>query len=1124
MKKLPLRSILLLVLASLFLLPEAFAQDEKLPRDPVARRQATQALQMLRSQLRQHPEAMRAVNTAKFDTHVASADSTDEGGIAGRIEGIAPGDSAWVLAVAAHLFEDPTAWAFGDVMPEGDYVITGLSTGAYLIMAGADGYFPQFFSHAYNIWEAVIVEVAPQEMTAGIDFFLEPLVNGEGSLTGEVVAEDTGDPLAGVQLYAFNATNPFISVWTESNDDGSYAFNNLRSGTYYVQAHADGYFTQYYDGVSIFDQATPVTIADGEETSDINFAMNRGGTISGTIVDAQGDPIYGANIQAYTQGGRGQDYEYWYGWASSDQDGNYTISGLNSGDYIVSASYYGHYFSVTEWYDDAQTESDATPVPVILGQGTDGIDFTIDTPTDFGSVAGNITNEDGAPVQNAIVRLESVDSPNFFYFSYAFPDENGNYVIEKAPAGEYRVILEYWTDWFYDVLWYDQAESPEDATPIEIVADEQVSDINFVIPVFEGVITGRVTNVEGKPIANAHIQLNNPFRGEPGADGPYIWAYANTDADGNYRIEGLPDGEYVVSAFFCYFWECTQRWWPDSAYEERAEPIIIVDGLSNPASVDFELPIELGDASISGVVNRSDTGEPLAGALISIIPDQSAIDPTGTPWASEMHTYTDSMGAYSFNFLPAGTFVLYASYWEDGASGFAWYENAQDITDATPIGLGDNEVRENVDFSLDVRSYFGTLAGTVQLEDGSPIERAYIEVNSYYEIGFADDFAFYPAEWYAVSGADGKFEIDRLYEGEYMISVYAQGATRGSIDSSDVEITHIRITGGEVSTIDISMIAQNDGPAEIGGIVSTEQGDALEVSIVKAIPVTDDGAAYYTAIADENGVYRLTGLPEGSYYVQGRAPGHLAEYYDNTYEPENAELVDTQANAPAEGIDFSLEPFYFFYDYAEDGAVDNRADASQTSSIYGTVHNASGETLAGATIYVVDENGDALLSTEAFDDGSYELAGIQPGLSYRVKATRVGYESQFNGAQDNVESAPALTMNGARLEVNFSLAKSNTSVSNEEATLLPQNLQLLGSYPNPFSASTNISFSIPQATHVSVEIFDTLGRRVESIQDGVMEAGKHDIRWQLSGSYPSGLYFYRITAGDEKVTGTMTRL
>ena len=317
------------------------------------------------------------------------------------------------------------------------------------------------------------------------------------------------------------------------------------------------------------------------------------------------------------------------------------------------------------------------------------------------------------------------------------------------------------------------------------------------------------------------------------------------------------------------------------------------------------------------------------------------------------------------------------------------------------------------------------------------------------------------------------------------------------------------------------------GPAEIGGIISADQGDLLEIGIVKAIPVTDEGAAYYTAIADESGAYRLTGLPEGQYFVQGQSPMHITQYYDKTTDPSDADLVDTQENQPAEGIDFSLEPFYYLFDYTEDGLFGARDEAGQVSAIFGTVLDESGKGLNGATVYVVDELGEALLSTETFEDGMYELSGIPPGASYRVKAAHVGYESQFNGDGQTVDAAPALTMNSGRYEINFALQKSNTPVSNEPDPELPSSLKLLGNYPNPFRAATNISFSLPKAEHVSIEIYDTLGRRIADVHDGLLNAGEHNIPWRVASNartYPSGLYFYRITAGEEIVSGSMTLL
>ena len=140
-------------------------------------------------------------------------------------------------------------------------------------------------------------------------------------------------------------------------------------------------------------------------------------------------------------------------------------------------------------------------------------------------------------------------------------------------------------------------------------------------------------------------------------------------------------------------------------------------------------------------------------------------------------------------------------------------------------------------------------------------------------------------------------------------------------------------------------------------------------------------------------------------------------------------------------------------------------------------------------------------------------------------ASGAGYESQFNGAASDAASAPGFTMNSDSYEINFTLRKASTSIGKEDGPELPGRLELLGNYPNPFNAETRISFSIPRAEHVSIEIFDALGRRIETLQDGPLQAGTHTLRWeQASDAQPSGLYFYRITSGNEIVAGSMTRM
>jgi hypothetical protein len=68
-------------------------------------------------------------------------------------------------------------------------------------------------------------------------------------------------------------------------------------------------------------------------------------------------------------------------------------------------------------------------------------------------------------------------------------------------------------------------------------------------------------------------------------------------------------------------------------------------------------------------------------------------------------------------------------------------------------------------------------------------------------------------------------------------------------------------------------------------------------------------------------------------------------------------------------------------------------------------------------------------------------------------------------------------------------------------------------YPNPFNPITEINFSLPVASHVKLEIFNIVGQQVETLTDKYLEAGYHTVTWDGSQA-PSGVYFYRIQAGD----------
>ena len=89
--------------------------------------------------------------------------------------------------------------------------------------------------------------------------------------------------------------------------------------------------------------------------------------------------------------------------------------------------------------------------------------------------------------------------------------------------------------------------------------------------------------------------------------------------------------------------------------------------------------------------------------------------------------------------------------------------------------------------------------------------------------------------------------------------------------------------------------------------------------------------------------------------------------------------------------------------------------------------------------------------------------------------------------------------------------------------MLPESFVVLGNYPNPFNASTTISYILPKPTNVTIEIYDMLGRSIETLRTGAQPAGEHSIIWNAD-SFSSGMYFYKITAGEFGQTEKMTLL
>ena len=97
----------------------------------------------------------------------------------------------------------------------------------------------------------------------------------------------------------------------------------------------------------------------------------------------------------------------------------------------------------------------------------------------------------------------------------------------------------------------------------------------------------------------------------------------------------------------------------------------------------------------------------------------------------------------------------------------------------------------------------------------------------------------------------------------------------------------------------------------------------------------------------------------------------------------------------------------------------------------------------------------------------------------------------------------------------------STSIDRSEE--VPDNFVLSQNYPNPFNPSTVISYQLPVNSLVSLKVFDMLGREVSVLVDGMQSAGLHMVEFNAS-NIPSGIYIYRLEAGNTSLTRRMTLL
>ncbi len=227
---------------------------------------------------------------------------------------------------------------------------------------------------------------------------------GQTTLTVQVQRDETGNPavegatVALMQEWA-GETFPGVILFGTSGADGSYLFPALAPGDYDLIVLAPGLETTR--------RSLTLGAAGGSET----FALRRGRSLIGVVLDANNIPIQGALVQAVDQL-TGILFN-----AMTDEIGYYEFNSLPAGEFDVWVSENAHGFS---------------HLGILNTQGAGTIAANVTLASSYNTVAGNITASGGLPLLNATVRLINQNGQPLLV---SFTDLQGNYEIPSLPEG-----------------------------------------------------------------------------------------------------------------------------------------------------------------------------------------------------------------------------------------------------------------------------------------------------------------------------------------------------------------------------------------------------------------------------------------------------------------------------------------------------------------------------------------------------------------------------------------------------------------------------------------------------------------------------------------------------------------
>jgi 5-hydroxyisourate hydrolase-like protein (transthyretin family) len=518
-------------------------------------------------------------------------------------------------------------------------------------------------------------------------FTAVPAAAETASITGTVVAADTGEPIPNANVYVYDAeTFDFVGA-ADTDDTGSFSVDGLaEGGEYKVEVGEwNTFISEWLFDARWFDEADIITAP-----ATVNVELERGAHVSGLVRDPDGQPAAEVEFRIVDA-----DTEEWLVSAFTDDEGRFHELVPAGPIKVMFRSDLGVQWAVGQTSFETATIFDAVAGETLFIQER-LVDLT-------GEITGAVTSATtGEPLADICVVTVPPDDPWGGEDEEVCTGADGQYTIDVL-AGDYKIRFsdssgEYLQRYYGGITFAD-------AAVVSVGAGDTISGIDATLnpaAAAEGRVIDRVTR---QPIPDVCVYAFD-IDGQNWIDGQVNQC---SDEGGYWRISGLPAGAVKLMTYGTE--QYGTQWFNGASTPEDARILRVRAGRTTKVP---PFPLEQG-AIVTGTVTN-EAGEPIEGACVQV-----SYVPNSRIGGCDFGAETGENGVYTIYNVPPGEQVFgagklwpyeYASVWNGGAS----HQSA-----AEPITIESGETT-TVDFVLPPTA---TISGTVDIPEG------YVMLNAY---------------------------------------------------------------------------------------------------------------------------------------------------------------------------------------------------------------------------------------------------------------------------------------------------------------------------------------------------------------------------------------------------------